>query len=235
VSTKHRIAATAAVGVAGVGLLAVRAWSVFRSVPRYAQYWRDRADADGDLLYIALGDSTGQAVGAARPELGYVSRLAHDLAARTGRTVRVVNLSVSGARVSDLLTSQLPALQALLERTPEPALVTVSIGANDVGRIEPDEFRPLVRRFVDALPPGSRVADVPAFRDRRRGSSRDLAAVIREVVGARPDLVVVELHAVTQRLGLRDYGGDFFHPSARGYDRYYRAFAGERPDDSASW
>jgi lysophospholipase L1-like esterase len=228
--TRLLVATSVAVAsVGGVGALAARAWGVFRDVARYADYWRERAHADGDLLYIALGDSTAQAVGAARPELGYVSRLADDLATRTGRTVRVVNLSVSGARVADLLESQLPVLRTLLERTPEPALVTVSIGANDVGRIEADEFRRLVREFVDVLPPGSRVADVPAFRDRRRRSARNLAAVIRDVVGLRPDLVVVELHAVTQRLGLRDYGGDFFHPSARGYDRYYRAFRSAAP------
>jgi len=95
----------------GVAALLGRAGVVWLRVRPTARYWRGRADAKGELLYVALGDST----------------------------VRVVNLSVTGARADG------------------------TVGANDAGRTSPEAFRTTVRRLVAALPPGARVADVPDF------------------------------------------------------------------------
>lgn len=53
---------------------------------------------------MALGDSAAQGVGVDDPADGYVSLVGRHLAEITGRNVRIVNLSVSGATVKTLLT-----------------------------------------------------------------------------------------------------------------------------------
>lgn len=52
----------------------------------------------GTLTYVALGDSAGVGVGVDDPAQGYVGVIAKRLAETTGQTVRVVNLSVTGAK-----------------------------------------------------------------------------------------------------------------------------------------
>ena len=217
------LGATAAV-IGGAALAGTKVRDVFRSVGTHREYWQDRAGQPGEQLYIALGDSTAQAVGAIRPQDGYVGRLAADLANETSRTVRVVNLAVSGARVSDLVRDQLPLLAELLAEQPEPALVTVTIGANDTGRTDRAIFEEDMRTVLDALPAGSKVADVPYFRGPRGRDAADFSDVIRELVAERPQLVQVDLWAVTGGMRPREYAADLFHPSAIGYDRYYNAF-----------
>src|SRR6478609_6132335 len=205
-------------------LLGARGYRVFRSVDTHSDYWHDRADTEGDLLYIALGDSTAQGVGASNPADGYVGRLADELESRTGRSLRVVNLSVSGAKVADVVRDQLPLLAEVLAEGQEPNLVTVTIGANDTGRTSAEDFAADMQQVIDALPPTSRVADVPYFRGRRGRSAFELSGIIRDQVAARGDLVQVDLLINTRGLRLREYADDLFHPSALGYERYYRAF-----------
>lgn len=81
----------------------VRLWRLRRSVGRYAAFWRNRqraqeadgaGDAQGGLLYVALGDSAAQGIGASRPDRGYVGLLAAALEQAGGRPVQLVNLSV---------------------------------------------------------------------------------------------------------------------------------------------
>ena len=215
---------TAAAVAATVATRRVR--GVFASVATHRDYWQERAQADGDLLYVALGDSTAQAVGARQPQDGYVGRLAADLERSSGRTVRVVNLSVSGARAADAVQEQLPRLRELLADGAEPALVTVSIGANDTGRTRVEDFEASMRQIVDALPAGARVADVPYFRGPRNADALAFSDVIRRLVAARGDLVQADLWVRTGGMRPHEYAADLFHPNARGYDRYYRAFTG---------
>lgn len=149
--------------VAAVVALLARATVVRLRVRPTARYWQRRADEPGDLLYVAMGDSTAQGIGASRPQRGYVGLLAEDLARREGRTVRVVNLSVTGARVEGVLRDQLPAFERLV-RYRSPDLVTLGVGSNDAGRTSPDAFRLSLRRVLADVPPGARVADVPDFQ-----------------------------------------------------------------------
>lgn len=215
--------------LAALGLL-TRAALVWLRVRPTARYWRRRADVSGDLLYVALGDSTAQGIGASRPARGYVGLLADDLAHRTGRSVRVVNLSVSGAKVDSVLHDQLPALRRLV-RERRPDLVTLGVGSNDAGRTNPEAFRASLLRVLAALPPGARVADVPDFQGGPRlAAAAALSRVVREEVARRPDLVAVDLYDATRAMTWRDYAGDFFHPGDRGYRRYADAFLG--PDVS---
>src|SRR5918912_210403 len=97
---------------------------VHAQVGAYARLW-DEANAaalaaDGPL-WVVLGDSTAQGIGAARYDQGYVGQLR----SRLGDEWRVLNWSRSGARTADVLETQLPRLEAL---DVAPALVTVAIG-----------------------------------------------------------------------------------------------------------
>ena len=98
---------------------AVRA--VQEQVQPYAVWWEshNRVAASGrGPLWVALGDSMTQGIGASAPDRGWVGQLSRRLVAR-GWDHRLVNLGVNGARVEDLLDRQLPVLEALTaEGTP---------------------------------------------------------------------------------------------------------------------
>jgi lysophospholipase L1-like esterase len=68
--------------------------------------------ASADPLWVVLGDSLSQGIGASSVEHGWVPQTQRSLADR-GVRYRIVNLSFSGARVSDVLTRQIPALAGL--------------------------------------------------------------------------------------------------------------------------
>ncbi len=215
--------APAVIGVAAsaAAVLGIRALHVIRSTAPYAAYWRRRAESAGELLYVALGDSAAQGVGASHPTLGYVGRLTEQVARGTGRTVRVVNLSRSGATLADLVREQLPRLAA--ERDPD--LVSVAIGGNDAGRTGPKAFRAAFVTLLDALPQGSYVADVPDFGGGpRKPAAAALASIAREELARRPTLVSVALEEATGAMRLRDYSADFFHPGDSGYQMWADAF-----------
>lgn len=216
------VSAVAAASVVG----GLRAAGVWLGIGPRAAAWRALAEGDGDLLYVALGDSTAQGLGSRSPRSSYVGLLADDLRRRSEpRTVRVVNLSVSGARVADVVAQQVPALRALLDAGARPDLVTLTVGANDAGRTDAATFRASLRTLLDAMPPGSYVADVPDFGGGPRlGAAHDLAAVVREEVAARPSLRQVHLEAATGRMRWTAYAGDLFHPSDAGYRLYAGAF-----------
>ncbi|MHB8274889.1 MAG: hypothetical protein ACYDC9_09005 [Dermatophilaceae bacterium] len=67
-------------------------------------------------MYVTLGGSAAQGVGASSPRRGYVSLVAEQLSRSTGRPVRVINLSRSGARVRDVVDEQQPRLAGMPSR-----------------------------------------------------------------------------------------------------------------------
>lgn len=81
--------------VAVTAVWAVELVGLTRSVEARAEYWSVPRGEPGELLYVALGDSAAQGIGASSPETGYVGVLAARLRASTGRSVEVVNLSRS--------------------------------------------------------------------------------------------------------------------------------------------
>jgi len=223
-------AVTVVVGVLLVALVLLgRGLLVLASIGPRAEYWQERAEQPGEVVQVALGDSLSQGIGSSSPQTSFVAVLAEDLQERTGAEVRVVNLSVTGATTEELVAEQLPAFRGLLgelaaEGTPL-GLVTLAVGANDVGDVTPEQYRADLVTVLDALLPGSLVADVPDFgggEDRARAAA--LAQVVREEVAERPDLVPVALEQATAGQGLEEYAGDFFHPSDEGYARYVEAF-----------
>jgi hypothetical protein len=145
-------------------------------VRAFADEWAaanlDARQATGPL-WIVLGDSASQGIGATTRERGYVG-VAHELLRRRDAW-RVLNLSRAGAGVADVLARQLPELAALTVEEPA-ALVSCIIGAEDVARRTPGLDLSL-RQILAALPTGAVIATLPQGAGTIRGT---LDAVIRE-------------------------------------------------------
>ena len=176
-------------------------------IPVYAAAWHAHnvaALGSTDPLWVVLGDSLSQGVGASSIEYGWVLQTQRALAER-GLTYRVVNLSISGARVADVLDRELPALAGLAVT---PDLVTVLIGSNDIVQRElraalPEHFQTM----LDALPMGTFVGVVPHAHgvQAQVADEVDWAAVAGRVV------------AVPLRFAPHERASDHFHPNDVGY------------------
>lgn len=193
------------------------------SVASYADYWKGRANQSGSFLYIAVGDSAAQGIGASQPQNGYVGLIARAIQDRTGRTVQVINLSVTGATLQDALRNQTPQLADYV-----PDLVTVEIGANDMDDYDAAQFTWDYDKLLQSLPPGRAVvSDMPYFGTRPEPSNRnarDANQIIRQAA-AKYDVPVANLFdSLQNRQTPLIYASDFFHPNNRGYRIWYDAF-----------
>lgn len=193
------------------------------AIPVNSAYWREQRAGPGELLYVAIGDSAAQGIGASRPGHSYVGFVARAMAAASARRVRTVNLGISGATLGIALDSELPVLARLA-----PDVLTVCIGANDIADFDPVRFDREVRELFAALPDHAIVADLPSFyfppaQARVRAANRLLRAAAAEC-----GLTVVPLFARTNRQGMwgvtTQFAGDLFHPNDRGYRIWADAF-----------
>lgn len=219
--------------LAGASVVANRAYTRRRDVgmtrmadaiPVHSKWWREQAKRDGELLFVAVGDSTAQGIGASRPGHSYVGMLARDLRSHSARSVRVVNLARSGARLREALAEQVPKLAEL-----EPDLLTVAIGANDIADFDAVRFEREFDELCEALPKHAIVSEVPAFYFGKPARDAAWANRIIHRIAARHGLDVVELHAATLRqtgvwYALNQVAADFFHPNDRGYRVWADAF-----------
>jgi lysophospholipase L1-like esterase len=127
----------------------------------FAEYWRAHnktALAAEGPLWVVLGDSTAQGVGASSPLHGYVGQVLAALAPQAKQPWRVVNLSRSGALAEQVLAHQLPVLESLGQ---EPDLVTCGVGSNDILGTLPKRLHSTLRYLIDRLPRSSVVMDLP--------------------------------------------------------------------------
>ncbi len=195
------------------------------SLTRNAAYWaQPRGDAGG-LLYVALGDSVAQGIGASSPDNGYVGLIAQRLRDRSGQSVQVINLSTSGGRIADVLESQLPQL-ANLGRIPD--VLTVAIGGNDIRAYDRATFAGEVDRLTAALPTGTYLADAPYFMHGRweRDSHQAAEVLTRSALsrGLLPVALHEHLHAQGPQAMLTQFAADLFHPNDRGHRVWADAF-----------
>lgn len=205
--------------------------TVQAQVPVYTNYWDDSnrlvldrlaqpgARDDGHGLWVALGDSTAQGIGAPDPQRGYVGQLAATLVRRTGKSWQVLNLSRSGARTAEVIDAQLPRLEAL---SVPPDLVTCAIGANDlVGNTPPNDLMANLRVLIRRLPPGAVIGTLPqGLRPERSVLMSDL---IRHEAAKR-GLRVADIWATTGPPWDGKLASDGFHPGTLGYADWARAF-----------
>lgn len=191
------------ISTAGLFLRGVR--QVQAQVEPYALAWQDHnrqaLAADGPV-WVALGDSMTQGIGASAFDHGWTAGVAEALPGH-----RLINLSVSGGLVTDLLERQVPALESL---GVTPDLVTVMIGSNDLlnrrarGTLPRD-----LAALIERLPVGTVVATMPGGR---RGS----ADFNRQVTGAA-HLVTAEFRDPRLRSWKGRVAQDHFHPNETGY------------------
>jgi lysophospholipase L1-like esterase len=184
------------------------------------------------MLYVALGDSTVEGVGASRPGAEYVARVHAKLRTVFPRA-GLVNLGVGGATSLDVVNDQLE--RAMLLR---PRLVTLSVGPNDItGRVPVATYDRNVDTIIGRLTRETAAVIVvnllpdltitPRFRDQESTAEIggltvqfndaltrvartydaeivDLFRPSRAEVPAHPDLIAA----------------DGYHPSDRGYERW---------------
>jgi acyl-CoA thioesterase I len=174
-------------------------------------------------LWVVLGDSTAQGLGAPAPDAGYVGQVLQVLRRRSGLPWQVLNLSVSGALIRDVLTGQLPRLPASAE------LVTCGIGVNDILYTGPGKLLRDLRALLAAVPDHTVMLDLPSPEGCwgliGRASVPYVARInrtIHEVAAAR-GLPVAEVSAHFRPPWTGKFAADCFHPSQDGYRDWTRA------------
>ena len=190
-------------------------------------------DKRGQVVYAALGDSTGVGVGANDGGGGYVARLFRRIeSVRAGS--RLLNLCVSGATTTDVLREQVePAVQF------HPTLITLGIGINDVGReMDEETFARNYEEIVLRLKPtGARlvVTNIPDISlspvamittaTARTHYERRIKLFNERIaeIAARHNLLLVDAYAATHETIPAHpdfFSEDGFHPSAKGYETW---------------
>lgn len=179
----------------------------------------ERALAAHGPLWIALGDSIAQGIGATAPDRGYVGQLLARLRKVDGRPWRVLNLSVSGARVGDV---RKPQVVMARDHLGDAELVTCGVGVNDL--IHPG-FRHVpgrVRALTRELPADAVIATLPHGFSWWRTMALN-TIIWREARAAGLRVADVWRHA------RRPYDGklstDSFHPNDAGHADWCAAFA----------
>lgn len=184
-------------------------------IASFAAIWRTRAEqalSDERPVLVALGDSLAQGIGADHPDHGYVG-----LVASATNDCPVVNLSRSGARIGDVIETQLPALAAI----EQPIFaVTCTVGSNDLVRgARLGRAKAQLSQLLDDLPDGAVLATLPAH-----GSM--MAKAINRHIRAEAPATGVALADVGQRLD--SWRGrsapDRFHPNGAGYELWAETF-----------
>lgn len=189
----------------------------------YAARWREANIAAIERrgpVWVAIGDSMSQGVGASAYDRGFVGQLSGRLQGQWPH--RVVNLSVFGARVQDALDQQLPALRRLTAAGVAPTVVTVVIGSNDL--VSKLHRADLVERFtalLDQLPAGAVVSNLP----NPRKEARAIDAVLRERA-ASGRLLMADMRRDGPRSWRGRLAADKFHPNDAGYAAMAEALEG---------
>lgn len=192
------------------------------TVKTYKSYWINKANEPGQVTYLALGDSAAQGIGATSPSRGYVGVVASRVEERTNKTVRIINLSKTGAKMSDYLKEQAPKV-----KNTKANLVTIEIGANDILKFQPDKFRSEFREVLATLPDGAYVSNMPLFNSRPASTdkAKQASLIIGEEIKSYPRLHFVDLQAqTTEHQSIFGFAPDLFHPNNLSYKVWADAF-----------
>ena len=186
---------------------------------------RDRGEQAGPL-WVVLGDSTAQGLGAPGPRYGYVGQTLEQLRRTTGRPWQVLNLSVSGGLTRDVVAGQLPLLNDL---GAQPDLVTCGAGVNDILFSSPSRVFADLRALLAAVPDNTVMLDLPLLTGFWGIVGRisvpyitRMNRIIREVSEQRR-LPVAEISRHFTPPWPGKFSVDNFHPSQDGYRDWSRA------------
>ena len=162
-----------------------------------------------DLVYMAIGASDALGVGAQPFTDGYVFRIEDALDDRD-TNVQLVNVGVPGANVETITD----AVQLALQAGPEPDLVTIWVGANDViDGEDPAEFEEELDNLLDEFDGSGAtvaIADLP-----------DLTQLPRFVEDPDPDVTSSRLTAFN----------DAIHDQAEAHDAVLVSLAGQEVEE----
>jgi acyl-CoA thioesterase I len=205
----------------------------------FARFWIENneevlAAPGAGPLWVVLGDSTAQGIGAPSPHGGYVGQALQELRERTGQPWRALNLSVSGALIRDVLTEQLPQLLAMTSRL-APGLVTCGIGANDILFSAPGKLFRDLRAVLGGVPEGTVMLDLPLARGFwgilgwcSVPYITRINRIIRQEAGER-GLRVASVSTQFTPPWPGKFSVDSFHPSQAGYQDWARALLAAMP------
>ncbi len=192
------------------------------TVSTYKNYWEQKAHEEGEITYLALGDSAAQGIGATSPSRGYVGLIANRLAKQTGKKIRIVNLSKTGAKLEDYLNQQAPRIKDI-----KADYVTIEIGANDMTNFNSDLFRLKFNDVLATLPEGAFVSNMPAFNSRpsSTNNAKQASKIISEELKNYPKLHFVDLQFQTStHQSIFGFAPDLFHPNNLSYKNWADAF-----------
>ena len=185
-------------------------------------------------LWVVLGDSTAQGLGAHSPDGGYVGQVLAELRRQTGLPWRVLNLSVSGSLTRDVLGAQLPLVPAHAD------LVTCGIGVNDILYTNPAKLFADLRTLIAALPDQTVLLDLPlpagCWGFLGRASVPYVTRINRTIhqAAAARGLPVAEVSAHFLPPWSGKFASDCFHPSQDGYRDWARALLATVPPLAAA-
>jgi lysophospholipase L1-like esterase len=184
----------------------------------YADAWQasnKRALTDAGPLWVVMGDSMSQGIGATAYDHGWVGQL-RDYFAAQGIHYRVVNLSVTGSRVEDVLGRQLPVLQTL----PAPALVTVLVGANNMVKTKyQTTLLHDLQQLLVQLPEGTIIGSITG----NNAISAAANNLIRQTVATR-HFKVADMSKAFRPPVRPKVASDHFHPNDVGYREIAEVF-----------
>jgi acyl-CoA thioesterase I len=187
-------------------------------------------EAEPGPLWVALGDSTAQGLGAPGPQGGYVGQTLAQLRRTTGQHWRVINLSVSGSLMRDVLAEQVPQL-----KDHQPDLITLGAGVNDILFSAPGRLFADLRALLAAVPGGTVLLDLPLpagfWWIVGRMSVPYLTRMNRVIheVAAERKLPLAEVSTQFIAPWAGKFACDNFHPSQDGYRDWTRALLAAVP------
>jgi lysophospholipase L1-like esterase len=239
----RRIAAAAAYGGGGLGLLLSAGWGLLLGEAKLARRWvgpptttpltADGVYGTGDgppIVLAVLGDSSAAGLGVQDAAETPGVLLATGLSDAAKRPVKLITAAVVGARSPQLLA------QAEAVRPDHPDVIMIMIGANDVtSRTRPAEAVQHLGRAVRRMRANG--AEVVVCTCPDLGTVEPIAQPLRLVarvwsrqLAAAQTIAVVEAGGRTVSLGdvlgpefaarpAELFSADRFHPSAKGYAR----------------
>ena len=190
------------------------------------------ADRGAAIVYVALGDSTVEGVGATNRSRNYVSRV-HERLRAVYPAARVTNLGVGGATSADVRRRQLDRAIEL-----RPQLVTLAIGPNDITTEVPlavyaqnlEAILERLRRETAAVVVVNLIPDLAVTPRFNRSPHREvvgrLTIAFNEIIertARSSGAELVDLYAASRReVPLRPelMAADGYHPSDVGYARW---------------
>lgn len=187
------------------------------------------------LLYVVMGDSISQGTGVQRVQDSLPFQVAEHVAHQTGRQIQILNLAKTGAQVEDMERRQLPELRYL---TDTPALITVTIGANDATHGTPhDQYVASLTHICRALAAtGAKQIIIASSPDlgpvpillpyvggqMAKRSAQQNAALSR--IAAPLNIQIADFYRRGKLYGQPVYAADDFHPDAKGYKKWAQLF-----------